>query len=237
MLFGALYAPEQDFSTVSVWTLKWFREVLNDDNLVSGLKNSLFVATISSSLSTVVAGLAGLALVRSRGLVRYVTDALHLVSLIFPEIVFALALLAWFFILKVQLGLVTVVIAHVTFCLSYVLMTVTSRASTLEISLDEAAQDLGASAWQILFKIHLPLLTPAFVSGFILSFLLSFDDFLITFFVGGSGAETLPIQLYSAMRTGVTPKLNALSSMMFLVTILIVFIFTRTKVFRTMLKS
>jgi spermidine/putrescine transport system permease protein len=225
MLLGSV----SDFKNEQ-WTLtvRWFVEVLNDDSLMDALKNSLTVGLTSSVISTVCGTAAAVGLYRSSSRFHWVMEGLSMVSLIFPEIVFALSLLSWFFILKLDLGLQTVIIAHVSFSLSYVLMTVNSRLVTLDPSLEDAARDLGASEWMILKTVILPLLRPAIIGGFILSFLLSFDDFLITYFVNGVGQDTLPVKLYTAMKMGVTPKLNALSSLMFLMTLGVLVIFFKS---------
>lgn len=212
-------------------TWHWFAEVFADDNLMSALRNSLFVAVSASLVSTVLGTAAALGLYRSSSRLRGVLEGLSMVSLIFPEIVFALSLLSWFFILKLEMGLQTVIIAHVSFSLSYVMMTVNSRLVTLDASLEDAARDLGAGEWTVLRTVILPLLKPAIVGGFILSFLLSFDDFLITYFVNGVGQDTLPVKLYTAMKMGVSPKLNALSSLMFLMTLLVLIFLFRSPSF------
>ena len=136
-----------------------------------------------------------------------------------------------------ELGLTTVIIAHVSFSLSYVMMTVSSRLVSFDKSLEDAARDLGASEWQILKTVILPLLKPAILGGFILSFLLSFDDFLITYFVNGVGQDTLPVKLYTAMKMGVTPKLHALSSLMFFMTLAVLIFLFRSSSFHVLLQD
>lgn len=219
------------------FTLRWFSEVLADEGLVDGLWNSLQVALVSSCVATVLGTAAAISLSRGPFAGRRLLEALSTVSLILPEIVFALALLSWFFLLKVSLSLVTVVVAHVTFSLSYVLLTVGARLSTLPSSLEDAAKDLGAGELGYLFKVLLPILRPAIFSGFLLGFLLSFDDFLITFFVNGVGTDTLPIKLYTAMKMGLTPKLNALSTLMWAVTSFLLILSFRSTAFRDLLKA
>ena len=218
-------------------TLNWFIEVLSDSNLMSALGNSLLVGVSSSVLATVFGTAAAIALHRGSSKLKTVMDSLSMVSLIFPEIVFALSLLAWFFILQLDLGLQTVVIAHVSFSLSYVIMTVNSRLVTLDPALEDAARDLGAGEWTVLRTIIVPLLSPAILGGFILSFLLSFDDFLITYFVNGVGQDTLPVKLYTAMKMGVSPKLNALSSLMFLMTLSVLIFLFRSSAFRVLFEG
>lgn len=230
MFIGAVWAPTTEFDHTNTLTLIWFQNVFSDADFMRGLLNSIKVATVSSFISTALCTLASLALIQRKDLFAKLIEVLHGLSLVFPEIVFALSLLACFYLLKMSLGLTTTTIAHVTFSLSFVLMTLQARASTLEKSLTDAAEDLGANPWQILFWIHLPLMKQAILAGFLLSFILSFDDFLITFFVGGVGSETLPVMLYSALRMGVTPKLNALSSMMFLITFSLIFLISQTKI-------
>ncbi|XGC81968.1 ABC transporter permease [Bdellovibrio bacteriovorus] len=214
------------------FTLRYFIEVFQDESLMDALKNSFIVGLSSSLFATTLGTLAALGLHRQKNAMTFLVHGLSLLSLIFPEIVFALSLLSWFFVLKMELGLFTVILAHVSFTLAFAMMTVLARLSTLDLSFEEAAKDLGASDWQIYRKIILPLLKPAILGGFILSFLLSFDDFLITYFVNGVGQDTLPVKLYSSMKMGITPKLNALSSLMFLMTLSGLIFFFRSNAFR-----
>ncbi|QDK37285.1 ABC transporter permease [Bdellovibrio sp. NC01] len=218
-------------------SLRWFKEVFADSALMQALGNSLLVAICASSIATVVGTAAAVGMQKASKKVRRLLEGLSLTSLIFPEIVFALALLSWFFVMRMELGLTTVIIAHVTFSLSYVMMTVSSRLVSFDPSFEDAARDLGASEWQILKTIILPLLKPAILGGFILSFLLSFDDFLITYFVNGVGQDTLPVKLYTAMKMGVSPKLHALSSLMFLMTLAVLIFLFRSSSFHVLLQD
>lgn len=215
-------------------TTKWFQQVFNDGSLTEALGNSVMVALSASLLSTVIGTLAAVGLFRSRGKLKFAVEGLSVISLIFPEIVFALSLLSWFFVLGLELGLTTVMIAHVSFSLSYVMMTVSARLANMDESLEDAARDLGASEMEIIKSVILPLLKPAIFGGFILSFLLSFDDFLITYFVNGVGRDTLPIKLYTAMKMGISPKLHALSSMMFLFTVLLLWVLFKSQVLKAL---
>jgi len=205
------------------WTLHWYGDVFGDSGLVVALERSVMVALTSSAGSVLLGTGAALSLARGDSRYRKMLEQLSLTSLIIPELVFALALLLWFFVINLSLSLFTVIIAHITFCLSFSILTIGGRLDTLDRSLDDGARDLGASDWQILTKITIPLLAPAILSSFVLSFLLSFDDFLITFFTNGPGSDTLPIKLYGSIKTGVTPKISALSSMMFLFSVLVIF--------------
>ncbi|MGZ3774866.1 MAG: ABC transporter permease [Pseudobdellovibrionaceae bacterium] len=234
MILGALFVIEGDQLTV---TFKWFADVMTDESLMDALGNSLIVSVCSSVLATLIGTAGALGLRNNQQSWRKVVEGLSTVSLIFPEIVFALSLLSLFFLLHFEMGLKTVILAHVTFSLSYVLMTVTARLATMDPSLEDAARDLGASEWQVQKSVIIPLLKPAILGGFILSFLLSFDDFLITYFVNGVGQDTLPVKLYSAMKMGVSPKLNALSSLMFLTTLLLIIFFFRSPTFRILFEG
>lgn len=219
------------------WTLRWFREVLADETMWDALGNSLLVAATSSALATLIGTAAAIALHRGPFRGRKLLQGLSFISLVLPEIVFALALLSWFFVLRLTLGLNTVVCAHVTFSLSYVILTVGARLATMDPALEDAARDLGASEGRILWKVVVPLLKPSLLAAFLLSFLLSFDDFLITFFVNGVGSDTLPIKLYTSMKMGLTPKLNALASLMWLGSAFLILIAFRTTAFRDVLKT
>ena len=234
MLAGAFFEFQDGAVT---GTLHWFQDVFSDPELRESFVNSLTVAVSSSVVATIVGLFAALSLHRQRHRWSWLLESLSATSLIFPEIVFALSLLAWFFVLHLNLGLTTVIIAHVSFSLSYVMMTVSSRLATLDGSLEDAARDLGASEWRVLLSVVIPLLRPAILGGFILSFLLSFDDFLITYFVNGVGQDTLPVKLYTALKMGVSPKLNALSSLMFLLTLFVLIFFFRSASFRVLFEG
>lgn len=234
MIFGALIEKTPESWS---WTLRWFAEVVGDQALMDALLNSLQVGLAASVLSTVIGTAAAIGVHRSDGGWKWAVEGLSVISLVFPEIVFALSLLSLFFVLHFELGLMTVVIAHVSFSISYVIMTVGARLATMDRSFEDAARDLGAGEWQVYRSVVLPILMPSILGGFILSFLLSFDDFLITYFVNGVGQDTLPVKLYTAMKLGVSPKLNALSSLMFVMTLLALIFFFRSSAFRVFFES
>jgi spermidine/putrescine transport system permease protein len=234
ILLGAFSERQNDSL---VFTMKWFAEVFNDPQLLQSLSNSLIVGLSASLISTGIGAAAAIGINKTITWDKVLLEQLSLLSLFLPEIILALSMLTWFFILKFELGLPTVILAHVTFTLSYVIFTVSARLSLFDKSIEEAAQDLGASSWQTLWHVTLPVLKPALVSGFVMSFLISFDDFLITFFVNGSGQDTLPVTLYSAMKFGISPKLNALSVLMLMATIVLVVFFFRKSGIHALLKS
>lgn len=225
ILFGfwiVVYLPLQWMVVASLrssegWTGRWYREVFQDFVLIEAAGRSLWVALATALVSPVVGGLAAIALMRREFIGRRTLEVMSAVSLALPELIFALSLLSWFFILGWPLSLVTVGIAHITFSLAFVILIVGSRLAQLDLSTIEAARDLGASEFQVVWKIIFPQLGPALVLASALSFLLSFDDFLITFFVSGVGSDTLPIKLYQSLKAGTSPKLSALATLILLV--------------------
>ncbi len=215
----------------SGWTLQWFQDLFQDQDLLQSLKTSLVVGIQSSFFATILGTTAAIALHHGKFRGRQTLQFLSVTSLVLPEIVFALALLIWFYIFKIPLGLSTVIISHITFSTAYVILTLSGRLSIMDHSFEEAGADLGASNLQVLFKITLPLLLPSIFSAFLLSFLISFDDFVITFFVNGVGTDTLPIKLYTSMKMGLTPKLNALATLMWASTLTLICALFRTQDF------
>jgi len=203
-------------------TLRWYRQVFDNDEVMAALRTSLAIAAATTGLTTLIgtAGAMGLSRARFRG--RSVLHGLTYLNLVMPEIVLGLSLLLWFVILGITLGAVSVVLAHVTYSLSYVIITVGARLESMDRSLEEAARDLGATPWRTFWKVTFPLLRPAILSGALVSFTLSFDDFLVAYFTTGPGAETLPIRIYSMVRFGMSPEIHALSTLILAVTLVCV---------------
>lgn len=219
--------------TVYAFTLEWFVAVLQDERLLMGLRNSFIIAALTGISSVLLGTAYTVAVGKLSKVENQVGGTLIQMALVFPEIVFALSLLFWFYLLDFTLGIGTVLLAHLTFTLPYVIKSIEGRMSMLEQQLFEAAEDLGSSYWYSLRKITFPLLKPAIAGAFITAFLLSFDDFLITFFVNGVEYQTLPIILYTSMKTGLTPKLGAVAIIMFLINALLVwFLFTAENYFK-----
>jgi spermidine/putrescine transport system permease protein len=213
----------------SSWTLRWYAEVFSDPVLLPALGRSFIVATSSASIATVLGLIGALALDKWLFGARRPLQILSLVSLMLPELVLALSLLSWFALLGLSLSLVTVVIAHVTLTLPFTILVIGARLKVLDPAFDDAARDLGASEWEILTQITTPLVSPSVFTAFLLAFLLSFDDFLITFYTNGSSSDTLPVRLYSLMKTGLTPKVQALSTLMLLGSTLLIVILTKVR--------
>lgn len=207
----------------SEWTLFWYESLFADADLWQALMRSLFIAFFTGLITSFLGLWSALALHQWNFKFRPILESLSFISLIIPELVLALSLLNWFSILHFQLSLWTVVIAHVTLTLPFATLVIGARLQNFEVSLFEAAKDLGATANQIVLKVTLPMMKPSLMAAFLLSFLLSFDDFLVTFFTNGVGGDTLPIKLYTHMKVGLSPKLSALSSVMLFVSAALIF--------------
>lgn len=199
----------------------WYKKLLQEPQLWAAVANSLIVAVTTTIASTILGITAALALSRYKTGVQRFHLGLIYAPLIVPDLLMGVGLLVLFATLNIKLGLGTVFLAHTTFCLSYVAMIVHNRLMQLDRSIIEAAYDLGASSWKIFWKIKLPILLPAIIGGALLAFTLSIDDFVISFFVVGPGATTLPIYVYSMMKFGSPPLVNALSTLLLLATFLL----------------
>ena len=201
------------------FTLHWYQALWTDETVRRALSNSLQVGLGATLVATVLGTMAALALSRYRFPGRSLVGGLVFLPLVVPEIVMGISILSLYLALHQRLSLVTVMLAHIAFCISYVTITVRARLAGMDPSLEEAAADLGASPWETFRLVTLPQILPAIVSGALLSFTLSFDDFVITFFTAGVGAGTLPLAIHSMLKFGVTPEINALSTLMLATTL------------------
>jgi spermidine/putrescine transport system permease protein len=186
------------------------------------VRNTLVVAVAATAAATALGVTAAFALHRYGTRLQRVHYALIYTPLVVPEILMGISLLLLFVALRVELGLVTIALAHITFCVSYVAMVVLARLQDFDFAIVEAAMDLGANWWVAFWRVLLPVLAPGIVAGALLAFTLSVDDFVITFFVAGAGATTLPIYVYSMIKHGATPLINALSTILLAVTFVVV---------------
>ena len=203
---------------VGVWTgfsTEWYKTLFNDRQMLSAFRVSLWVAFWSTAVSTLLGTLAALALERFRFWGKTAYDAVVYMPIIIPDIVIALSTLLFFVIVAIPLSRYTVLIAHIAFNISFVAIIVRARLANMDSNLEEAAADLGANEWVTFRRVTLPLLMPGIVAGALMAFTLSLDDFVITFFVAGPGATTLPVRVYSMIKFGVTPEVNAVSTLMF----------------------
>jgi spermidine/putrescine transport system permease protein len=205
------------------WSLHWYRQLYREREIWQALTNSLVIALSATAVSVVLGTTAAIALHRFSSRLQKFHYTLIYTPLVVPEILMGISLLLFFAALNLELGLFTIFLAHVTFCISYVTMVVLGRLQDFDYTIVEAAQDLGAGWWATLWRVLLPLLMPGIVAGGLLAFTLSIDDFVITFFVAGPGSTTLPIRIYSMIKHGAPPLINALSSILLLITFLAVF--------------
>lgn len=208
----------------SVWSgfsLKWYEELFRDTALFEALRNTLVLGFASSFCAGVIGTLGAYGMTkvnfRTKGAVEYVST----LPIMIPEIILGMVFMAFFSLLGIPFGMGTLIIAHTAFCIPYVFMLVKARLVGMDKSLAEAALDLGASPVRVFFDITLPLILPAIVSGMLLAFAMSIDDVIISIFVTGVNTNTLPIKIYTQLKTGVTPEINALCTLMFLATLLL----------------
>lgn len=209
------------------WTWDWYRRVLSNDQVLSSVYRSLEVGVGATLVATVLGTCLALVLARYKFWGKSALDTILHIPLIMPEIVLGLALLIWFVMLRITLGSVSIILAHVTFSVSYVIITVRARLHGFDVMLEEAARDLGATPWITFWRVTFPLIWPGILSGALMAFTLSFDDFLITFFTAGVGSDTLPLKIYSMIKFGVSPEINALSTIMLVATFALVLVFFR----------
>ncbi|HDM8042474.1 TPA: spermidine/putrescine ABC transporter permease PotC [Vibrio campbellii] len=206
------------------FTTKWYETLVNNDSLMQAAWHSLNVAVFSATAATIIGSLTAVALFRYSFKGKGAVNGMLFVVMMSPDIVMAISLLALFLVLGAQLGFFTLLIAHITFCLPFVVVTVYSRLNGFDVKMLEAAKDLGASEWVILKQIILPLAKPAVAAGWLLSFTLSLDDVIISSFVTGPTYEILPLKIYSMVKVGISPEVNALSTVMLIVSLVLVVI-------------
>jgi spermidine/putrescine transport system permease protein len=214
----------------AVWkgfTLDWYRQLFADTEVMTSFGKSLEIAGIATVMATIIGTMAALALSRYRFKGRDLVATSLYLPMVIPEVVMGVSILTFFVSMKVTLGLFTLILAHVAFCISFVTVVVNARLQGFNRVLEEAAADLGASPWVTMWKVTLPLILPGIVSGALLSFTLSFDDFVVTFFNSGAGTTTLPIKVYSMLKFGVTPVINCVSTLMILITFALVLVSQR----------
>jgi spermidine/putrescine transport system permease protein len=213
LLLGVFSFNASRYTTWTGFSLEWYRAAFHDPQLASSAWNSLVIALISMVVSTVVGTLCAYGLWR-RGS-SWLSGSLYL-SLVTPEIVTGISLLAfyqWLFrYLHLQLGMHTVILAHVAFSIAYVVVVVMARLRTFDASLEEAALDLGATEWQTFLRVTLPCILPGVIAAALLAFTVSIDDYVITSLVAGVDSETLPMVIYSMARRGISPVVNAIST-------------------------
>ncbi|AAO10952.2 Spermidine Putrescine ABC transporter permease component potC [Vibrio vulnificus CMCP6] len=204
------------------FTTKWYHALVNNDSLMQAAWHSFNVAIFSATAATIIGSLTAVALFRYQFKGKSAVNGMLFVVMMSPDIVMAISLLALFLVLGAQLGFFTLLVAHITFCLPFVVVTVYSRLNGFDVKMLEAAKDLGASEWVILKQIILPLAKPAVAAGWLLSFTLSLDDVIISSFVTGPTYEILSLKIYSMVKVGISPEVNALATVMLVVSLVLV---------------
>lgn len=206
------------------FTLDWYRRLARNEEMITAAVNSLAIALAASVASTALGTMAGVAMHRYR---LRLLPVLVLTPIAIPEILMGVALLIFFVMLNFTLGLVSVAIAHIAFCIGFVAIVVRARLAGMDESLVEAARDCGATPWQAFRHVTLPLIMPGVIAGALMAFTLSIDDFVITFFTAGADTVTLPLQIYSMIKIAVTPEVNAVSTLLMLLTLVLIVVAAR----------
>jgi spermidine/putrescine transport system permease protein len=214
------------------FTLAWYKTLFADDQMITAAGNSLLIGIVASFVSTVLGTLAGVAMHRYR---LRVLPILIVAPIAIPEILTGVSLLIFFVMLNFTLGLLSVALAHIAFCIGFVAIVVRARLAGMDETLTEAARDCGATPSQAFRRVTLPLIMPGVVAGALMAFTLSIDDFVITFFTAGAGTVTLPLQIYSMIKISVTPEVNAVSTLLMLLTLLLIVV--AAKISPTLLRT
>ncbi len=230
-----LYAPLlivvmysfNDSSMNAQWvgfTLKWYDKLFRNEMMLTAALNSLIIGVTASVVSTLLGTMAGYAMYRFR---TRLLPAMVVAPVAIPEILVGVSLLLFFVMLNVTLGMISIVLAHIAFCIGFVAIVVRARLAGLDESLIEAARDLGATPWQAFRTVTLPLIMPGVVAGALMAFTLSIDDFVISFFTAGPESRTLPLVIYTMVKITVTPEINAVSTLLMLLTLMLIVVASR----------
>lgn len=205
----------------SGFSLEWYSKVLQGSDLLDSLIVTLKLAFYSTVISVVVGTIATIGMHRYQFRLKNVINQLLYIPIVIPELVIGIASLATFTLMQIPLSMVTLIIAHVTFCLPFVIITLRSRIAGFDASIEEAAMDLGANQWRTLKRVTIPMLTPGIIAGAMLCFTLSIDDVVISFFVAGAGDMTFPIKIYGMARGKITTEVYTISTIMMVATVVI----------------
>ena len=243
LIFLFLYAPilvlivnsfnlSKNRAKFTGFSLKWYPELFKDSEIMAALFNTLTIALIASIIATILGTVAALAITKFKRRTRSVVMNVTYIPVISPEIVTGISLMLLFVFFSKAFGLeqgfITVLIAHITFCVPYVILNVLPKLRQMDDSIYEAALDLGCPPAKAFIKVVIPEILPGIISGFLMAFTFSLDDFVITYFTSGTGFQTLPVAIYSMTRRRVSPKINALSTIMFIVILLVLILMNVT---------
>ena len=221
LIILALYSFN-DSRINAVWTgftLKWYQALFQNTRVLEALTNTLIIGFFSTIISTTLGTTAAIALHRYHYKFKALINGLVYLPILIPEIVMGLSLLVLFSQAHLPLGKPTLILAHITFCVSFVVITVGARMEGMRNDLEQAASDLYATPWQTFRYITLPLIMPGIIAGALIAFTLSIDDFVISFFVAGPNSTTLPLYIYAMVKRGISPEINALSTLMMCATV------------------
>ena len=211
------------------FSLKWYQELIHDDDMIEALKNSLILGVLSCVVSAVIGTLGAVGLSKIHWKTKGILEYISILPLMIPEIILGMVMMAFFYMLNLPFGMLTLLIGHTVFCVPYILMEVKARLAGMDPALEEAARDLGAGPFRAFIDITLPLIMPAVMSGSLLAFAMSMDDVVISIFINGPRISTWPIKVYTQIKTGVTPEVNALCTLMLVFTIVILIIYSLIK--------
>ncbi|MBQ2897456.1 MAG: ABC transporter permease [Clostridia bacterium] len=226
LIIVAVYSFNSTKST-TLWggvTFDWYIKLFSNKSIISALLNSILLTVIVTVLSVILGTLGSIALNRFKTKLTKIFFPLVYLPVLTPEIIVGIAFLQIFSMLDLKFGLATLILSHISFCVPFVMIVVSARLNSLQNNLEEAARDLGASVWQAFFHITIPELLPGIISGAALAFIMSFDDVIISFFMSGATVTTLPVKVYSMMKVGVSPEINALSTIVLLITFVCVIV-------------
>ena len=206
------------------FTLKWYQAVLANENIKAALKVSLMVAIPTVLIATAIGTITAFTLYRYKFFGRALYQGILYIPLIMPDLVIGVALLLFYTFIKLELGVFSILLAHISFSIPLTTLVIIARMQRIDRSLEDAAMDLGADEWTTMRKVTLPLLKPGILAAALLTFPWSFNDFVITFFVSGVGSSTLPIRVFSMIRLGVSPVINALGTLIVVIPLILVVI-------------
>lgn len=235
LIFAFLYAPilvliifsfneSKSRGNWGGFTLKWYMELFKDEQIMSALYYTLLIAVVSSVIATLIGLVASIGVFNMKKVPQTIVLNVNYLPILNPDIVTGISLMVLYIFLKMRLGFLTLLLSHITFNIPYVILSILPKLKQMNKHLYEAALDLGATPIEAFFKVILPEIMPGVITGFLLAFTLSLDDFVISFFTTGSGVANLSIVIYGMARRGISPKINALSTLMFLCVLMLLII-------------
>lgn len=229
-IFTLIFYSFNDSKLNAVWkgfTFDWYIKLWSNSNILEAAKVSITVGIVSTIVATMLGTFVAVGMYRYHFRGKGILDAMLYVPLVMSEIVMGIGLLVFFSMVDMPLGMGSIIIAHITFCIPFVVVVVNARLAGFDKSVEEAAMDLGANEWHTFRLVTLPIIGPAIAASAMLAFTVSIDDVIVSFFVAGPASTTLPLQIFSMVRSGVTPEINALSTIMLVITLTLVVVAQR----------